>query len=109
MPADPTGTPEAGPAGSRWSGRTLLAGALCALGLAPVAYFAIAMPGMDHSSDPHTPHDGEIEGTDLFIPYDEVRDATELPEQKDAEIVVYCRTGRMSRIAADGYTQPHRA
>jgi phage shock protein E len=48
----------------------------------------------------HTPYDGEIAGTDLFIPYDRVRGDPRLPAEKDAEILLYCRSGRMSAIAA---------
>jgi phage shock protein E len=53
---------------------------------------------------------GEIEGTDLFIPYDQITErAGELPSQRDSEIVVYCRSGGSSAIAATslvsmGYT-----
>ena len=58
----------------------------------------------------HVPYGGEIEDTDLFIPYDEVEQRlSELPAAKDAKIVVYCRSGSMSGIAANtlvglGYT-----
>ena len=58
----------------------------------------------------HIPYEGEIEETDLFLPYDQAADlVAELPEDKAAKVVVYCRTSHMSRIAADvwaaaGYT-----
>ena len=57
-----------------------------------------------------TPYIGEIEGTDLWIPYDQLAArASELPADKEARIVVYCRTGATSVIAAQtlldlGYT-----
>ncbi|HEY6057447.1 MAG TPA: rhodanese-like domain-containing protein [Candidatus Limnocylindrales bacterium] len=57
-----------------------------------------------------TPYVGEIVGTDLYIPYDALTSrAAELPVDKGARVVVYCRTGRQSAIAAQtlidlGYT-----
>jgi len=47
------------------------------------------------------PYEGEIEGTDLFIPYNEI-EATldQLPTDKDARLVVCCCSGGMSAIAA---------
>jgi rhodanese-related sulfurtransferase len=57
-----------------------------------------------------TPYIGEIAGTDLYIPYDQVAArSTELPTDKSAKIVVYCRSGNESAIAAQtlvdlGYT-----
>ena len=57
-----------------------------------------------------TPYIGEIAGTDLYIPYADVAArASELPADKAAKIVVYCRSGNESAIAAQtlldlGYT-----
>lgn len=58
----------------------------------------------------HIPYEGEIEQTDAFIPYDEtLQRLNEYPTDKGAQIVLYCRSGRMSAIAAEalvgaGYT-----
>ena len=58
----------------------------------------------------HIPYEREIEGTDAFIPYDEVaKHASELPADKSAPLYIYCRSGRMSALATPdlqrlGYT-----
>ena len=60
----------------------------------------------------HIPRGSSIPGTDLFIPYDEItvsENISQLPKEKDSQIVLYCRSGRMSQIAAEelvnlGYT-----
>lgn len=57
----------------------------------------------------HIPYEGEIEKTDLFIPYDQIeKNLDKLP--KNQKIVLYCRSGRMSQEAATklvklGYTR----
>ena len=45
----------------------------------------------------HVPDEGSIAGTDVAIPFDEVRDrSAELPQDRDAPVAVYCKSGRMS-------------
>lgn len=60
----------------------------------------------------HIPFEGNIASTDLSIPYNEItapENLVQLPADKNAKIVLYCRSGRMSTIAAEslvklGYT-----
>jgi len=47
------------------------------------------------------PYEGEIAQTDRFIPYDRVGSNLDgLPADKDAKVVLYCRSGSMSAMAA---------
>lgn len=105
-----------------------------ALAVVVGAYFALGMPGMNHSgtaqmsgmdmpestvqhriaspaefekaiADPkavvinvHVPYEREIAGTDLFVPFDSMG-AAALPQDRSTELVIYCRTGRMSALA----------
>ncbi len=57
----------------------------------------------------HIPDQGALPATDLTIPYNEIAEATDELPDKDAPIVLYCRSGSMSTQAANtlvdlGYT-----
>lgn len=57
----------------------------------------------------HIPYEGHIDGTDHFVPYDEIGGWEGLPADKDAPLVLYCMSGNMSATASDtlaamGYT-----
>jgi rhodanese-related sulfurtransferase len=61
----------------------------------------------------HVPFEGDLPGTDDSIPYDRIgQHLDRLPADRDATIVLYCRSDRMSREAAAelvrlGYTGVH--
>lgn len=48
----------------------------------------------------HVPYEGEIPGTDVFVPFDEIASSDELPEDRERPLLLYCRTGSMSASAA---------
>lgn len=48
----------------------------------------------------HVPDQGNLPGTDLDIPYTRIVGDRRLPADKSAPIAIYCRSGRMSKIAA---------
>jgi rhodanese-related sulfurtransferase len=57
----------------------------------------------------HVPYEGEIAGTEAFIPYDTILDDPQLPADKDAPLLLYCMSDNMSEQAgnaliAAGYT-----
>lgn len=60
--------------------------------------------------DVHIPEQVHVPGTDKFIPFNEIDSrSSELPQDKNAKIVLYCRSGSMSQTAAKtliemGYT-----
>jgi rhodanese-related sulfurtransferase len=57
----------------------------------------------------HVPNEGNIAGTDLTIPFDQIATSTKLPADLATPLAVYCRSGNMSASAvkdlkAKGYT-----
>jgi rhodanese-related sulfurtransferase len=57
----------------------------------------------------HIPYEGELPDTDAFIPYDRIKGDPRLPKDKGTEILLYCKSGRMSEEAGvdlheEGYT-----
>lgn len=66
---------------------------------------AVAEPGR-FVLNVHVPDEGAITGTDAAIPYDRIGEgATELPQDTDTPIAIYCKSGRMSAIAGTALRQ----
>lgn len=53
----------------------------------------------------HVPYEGEIAGTDLFVPFDQITSSDQLPDDHARPLVVYCRSGNMSAEATADLVQ----
>jgi phage shock protein E len=81
------------------------------LDLTPEAFKArLETPGNVLLINTHIPYEGELPGTELFLPFDQVEQLKDLlPRDKTVELLLYCRSGRMSTLSAEtlvklGYT-----
>ncbi len=97
--ATPTNTPESESAGTY---RTLTIDAFADILANRKAQYKVI--------NVHIPYEGEIEGTDAKIPYNDLDALTAALPDKNAPIILYCRSGRMSEEASRallsrGYTQ----
>ena len=77
--------------------------------LDPAAFAERMNDGKSTLINVHIPYEGEIEKTDAFIPFDRILVDSRLPKDKNREILLYCRSGRMSEEAGNalhnaGYT-----
>ncbi|MGA3057953.1 MAG: rhodanese-like domain-containing protein [Candidatus Limnocylindrales bacterium] len=100
-----------GPAGGLSSGQTIVQGNGGHWTNVTPDRLAQMLQGKDFTLlNVKTPYSSEIAGTDLYIPYDQLKvRATELPADKSARVLVYCRSGVQSAQAAQtlldlGYT-----
>jgi rhodanese-related sulfurtransferase len=72
--------------------------------------FAARMANADaHVINVHIPYEGELENTDAFIPFDRIVGDPRLPSDNASEVLLYCKSGRMSETAGEalnkaGYT-----
>ena len=102
---------QSGEAGGEAGGGTPSTDAGAAAELAsPEEFAAVIADGSVPLVNVHIPYEGEIEGTDLFVPFDDIESsANRLPTDKGATLAIYCRSGNMSAdaavdLAAMGYT-----
>jgi len=67
----------------------------------PAVFSKLAKDENNFLLDVHTPEQTHIPGTDKFIPFDQIAgNVGSFPADKNTNILVYCRSGSMSKIAA---------
>lgn len=66
--------------------------------LGPAAFEEVIATGDAIVVNVHVPYEGHIEGTNAFIPFDEVGSSA-LPADLNQPIALYCRSGNMSATA----------
>lgn len=69
--------------------------------LDPPAFAAAVAEPPRFTINVHVPFEGSIDGTDAEIPFDRIAaDVARLPADRGTPVAIYCKSGRMSAIAA---------
>lgn len=92
--------PQAAPVGARSAGNGVVVEQL-----APAAFADRIRVSTGTLLNVHTPDEGEIPGTDEHLAYDTIVGDKRLPADKNAEILIYCRSGNMSELAGRSLTE----
>ncbi|WP_456371074.1 rhodanese-like domain-containing protein [Geoglobus sp.] len=67
----------------------------------PEEFYRMIQEGDVFVIDVHIPEQKHIPGTDAWIPYNRIEEYSDvLPKDKSTKILVYCRSGHMSKMAA---------
>ena len=74
--------------------------------VSPEEFYRLMQNGDVFVIDVHVPKQKHIPGTNAWIPYDRIEEYTDLlPKDKSTKILVYCRSGHMSKMAASKLAQ----
>ena len=69
--------------------------------VSPEEFYRLMQSENAYLIDVHVPEQKHLNGTDAWIPYNRIISMQDLlPEDKNTLILVYCRSGHMSKIAA---------
>jgi len=67
----------------------------------PLQFADVLQTGDPFVLNVHVPFEGSIDGTEAFVRFDRLAErAEQLPGDRSTTVAVYCKSGRMSRIAA---------
>ena len=91
-----SGTAEEPPGGERAGGEPAQTWTV----LAPQELDRMVSEGDVFLVNTHVPYEGELPGTDAFIPYTEIASRLDELPFGEQEVVIYCRSGNMSTQAA---------
>lgn len=70
----------------------------------PAAFEKLIKAGKGMLINVHVPDEGEIKGTDHHIAYDRIVGDERLPKDKSEQLLIYCRSGRMSAESGQALT-----